>query len=411
MRILQTPDQPPSSSHRLIILLLLMVVLVSCSAGGLGSAPASASGSAGILACFPAAGAKRQARRPALPRALLGDALSAKIDELIRASGAETVAVAYDDLGNGKGLLINPDVSFHAASTMKVPVMMEIYRQAAAGILSLDQRIPVKNDFASIVDGSHYSLTPDSDSDQSLYTRVGQTETISELIRLMITVSSNLATNILIERVNPERVMDLMTKIGANNIRVLRGVEDGKAFQKGLNNTTTARDLMIILRRIADRRAVSAKASDAMIKIMLAQKFNEGIPAGLPRNARVSHKTGSITKINHDAAIVYPPRRKPYVVVVLTRGLEDEKLAHKLIADISRVVYDASAAHRQSCGRWSKQGTLRYRCGGRRLQNANRNLPSSRISTGAFTDVKLRQNLQVIRCIRGREAPLRTWHL
>lgn len=266
--------------------------------------------------------------------------LEKKIKELVRASGAETVAVAYYDLATGKEMLINPDMSFHAASTMKVPVMMEIYRQAAAGKLSLDQRIPVKNDFASIVDGSHYSLTADSDSEQSLYARLGQTEPIRELIRLMITVSSNLATNLLIERVSPERVMDLMREIGATNIRVLRGVEDGKAFEKGLNNTTTARDLMIILRRIAERRAVSATASDEMIKVMLDQRFNEGIPAGLPRDARVSHKTGSITKINHDAAIIYPPNRKPYVLVVLTRGFEDEKRAHKLIADISRLVYE-----------------------------------------------------------------------
>jgi beta-lactamase class A len=269
--------------------------------------------------------------------------LNKKVEELIRSSGAETVAVAYYDPVTGKELLINPDATFHAASTMKVPVMMEIFRQAAAGKLSLAERIPVKNDFASIVDGSHYSLTADSDSDQSLYTRVGQSETIRELMRLMITVSSNLAANLLIERVTPERVMDFMHTIGAEHIRVLRGVEDGKAFQQGLNNTTTARDLMIILRRIAERRAVSANASDEMIKIMLDQKFNEGIPAGLPPGARVSHKTGSITKINHDAAIVYPPGRKPYVLVVLTRGIEDEKLAHKLIADISRVIYEANA--------------------------------------------------------------------
>lgn len=266
--------------------------------------------------------------------------LQKKIQELIRASGAETVAVAYYDLGTGRELLINPDTNFHAASTMKVPVMMEIFRQLETGKLSLDDRLAINNDFKSIVDGSHYSLTADSDSEQSLYGRTGQTETVRELMRLMITVSSNFATNMLIERVTPERVMDLMHSIGANNIRVLRGVEDGKAFEKGLNNTTTARDLMIILRRIAERRAVSEKASDEMIKIMLDQKFNEGIPAGLPKDVRVSHKTGSITKINHDAAIVYPPNRKPYVLVVLTRGLEDEKRAHKLIADISRVVYE-----------------------------------------------------------------------
>jgi beta-lactamase class A len=302
-----------------------------------------APGSANILAPFFGFEAGQQAGMPALPGM---PALQAKIDELVRKSGAETVAVAYYDLATAKELLINPDVSFHAASTMKVPVMMEIFRQVAAGKLSLDQRIPVKNDFASIVDGSHYSLTPDSDSDQSLYTRVGQTETISELIRLMIIVSSNLATNILIERVTADRVMDLMHTIGANNIRVLRGVEDGKAFQKGLNNTTTARDLMIVMRTIAERRAISGKASDQMIKIMLDQKFNEGIPAGLPRNARVSHKTGSITRINHDAAIVFSPGEKPYVLVVLTRGIDDEKLAHKLIADISKAVFDDSGRSR-----------------------------------------------------------------
>jgi beta-lactamase class A len=269
--------------------------------------------------------------------------LEKRIDELVRASGAEIVALTYYDLATGAELLINPDVNFHAASTMKVPVMMEVYREVAAGRLSPDQRILVKNDFASIVDGSHYSLSPESDSDQSLYNKVGQTESVRELIRLMITVSSNLATNLLMERVTPERVMDLMRAIGANNIRVLRGVEDGKAFQKGLNNTITARDLMIILRRIAERRAISAKASDEMIRVMLDQKFNEGIPAGLPPGTQVSHKTGSITKINHDAAIVYLAGRKPYVLVVLTRGIEDEKRSHELIARISRVVYEAAS--------------------------------------------------------------------
>jgi beta-lactamase class A len=283
---------------------------------------------------------RRPSREQKQSRSAFPEDLENRINEIVRNSGAETVSVAYYDVATARELLINPDESFHAASTMKVPVMMEIFRQAAAGKLSLDQRIPIKNDFASIVDGSHYALSADSDSEQMLYARVGQTETIRELMRLMIIVSSNLATNILMELVTPDRVMDLMRAVGAKNIRVLRGVEDGKAFQKGLNNTTTARDLMIILRRIAERRAVSAKASDEMIKIMLDQRFNEGIPAGLPPEVRVSHKTGSITKANHDAAIVYPPDRKPYVLVVLTRGLEDEKAAHKLIADISRVVYD-----------------------------------------------------------------------
>ena len=141
------------------------------------------------------------------------DSLLQKIQARIAEDSGAFVGLAYLDPGSADTLFLNADTSFHAASTMKVPVMMEIFRQAAAGKLSLDERIPVKNDFASIVDGSHYSLTPDSDSDQSLYTKAGQTETIRELIRLMITVSSNLATNLLIERVTPERVMDLILSV------------------------------------------------------------------------------------------------------------------------------------------------------------------------------------------------------
>jgi beta-lactamase class A len=264
--------------------------------------------------------------------------LRQKIDELIRSSGAERVAVAYRDLSGGRELLINADASFHAASTMKIPVMMEVFRQAQAGTLSLDDPITVKNEFASIVDGSRYQLSPADDSDTSLYRREGQHVTIPELLRLMITVSSNLATNLLIERVKPENVMRLMKKTGANQMRVLRGVEDGKAYERGLNNTTNARDLMILLSAIVERRVVSPAASDEMLKILLDQRFNEGIPSGLPAGFRAAHKTGSITKLYHDAGIIYPPTGKPFILVILTYGLQDETRAHKLTRDITAAV-------------------------------------------------------------------------
>ncbi|HYH85073.1 MAG TPA: serine hydrolase [Pyrinomonadaceae bacterium] len=267
--------------------------------------------------------------------------LEAKIRALVAASGAETVGVAFRDLGSGREVMINPTVSFHAASTMKVPVMLEVYRQAREGRLKLDGAVPVKNEFKSIADGSAFSVSPADDSEQTLYKKIGGTETVRELLRLMITESSNLATNIIIERVTATRVMELMRRMGARDLKVLRGVEDGKAFELGMNNTTTARDLALLLRAIAEGRAVSREASREMTDILLAQKFNEGIPAGVPAAARVAHKTGSITKINHDAGIIFPPgRRKPYVLVVLVRGLAEEARAHKLIADISRAVYE-----------------------------------------------------------------------
>jgi beta-lactamase class A len=270
--------------------------------------------------------------------------LDATVRRLVAESGAETVAVAFRDLQTGRELLVNGRVSFHAASTMKVPVMLEVYREARAGLLRLDEGVPVRNEFKSIADGSAFSVSPADDSEQTLYKKIGGTETVRELLRLMITESSNLATNILVDRVTPARVMELLRSMGARDMRVLRGVEDGKAFERGMNNTTTARDLALLLRALAEGRAVSPEASREMVEVLAAQKFNEGIPAGLPAGTRVAHKTGSITKIEHDAGVVYPPNRKPYVLVVLVRGIADEARAHKLIADISRAVYEDALA-------------------------------------------------------------------
>ena len=135
-----------------------------------------------------------------------------------------------------------------------------------------------------------------------------------------------------------------MRLLGAQRIQVLRGVEDGKAFDKGLNNTTTARDLATILRAIEEGKAASPEATREMRQILLAQEFNEKIPAGLPSGVRVAHKTGEITAHSHDAAIVYPPGRNPYVLVVLTRGIQDGAKASKLIADISSIVYARNSA-------------------------------------------------------------------
>lgn len=270
--------------------------------------------------------------------------LRKRIDALVAESGAETVAVAFEDLQTGRELFVNERASFHAASTMKVPVMFEVYREAREGTLKLDESVAVKNEFKSIADGSLFSVSPEDDSEQTLYKKVGGTETVRELVRLMITESSNLATNILVERVSSARVMALLKRMGARDMKVLRGVEDGKAFERGMNNTTTARDLLVLFRALAEGRAVSAEASREMADVLAAQKFNGGIPAGLPAGTRVAHKTGSITKIEHDAGVVYPPGRKPYALVVLVRGIADEKRAHKLIADISRAVYEDALA-------------------------------------------------------------------
>lgn len=274
--------------------------------------------------------------------------LKPKLETLIANSGAETVGVAVYDLHTKQTLFINDKVSLHAASTMKVPVMMELFRQATAKQIKLDAPLMVKNEFASIVDGSPYQLNASDDSDDLMYQKLGQPMTIRALIERMIVRSSNLATNLLIEKAKAENVMKLMRQLGANDIQVRRGVEDNQAFRAGLNNTTTAFDLMILLRALAEKKVANARACKEMLAILQKQEFNEGIPAGLPAGTKVAHKTGSITKIYHDAGIVYPPQRKPYILVVLTRGFAEEKRAHQLVAEISRQVYQAIQVGRSS---------------------------------------------------------------
>jgi len=269
--------------------------------------------------------------------------LDAEIRGIIAGSGAE-VAVAFRTVDGRDELLIDPDKVFHAASTMKVPVMIELFRQAGKGALSLEEKLPIRNRFKSIVDGSPYKLSEGDDSDKEIYAAVGKSLTLRQLCEAMITVSSNFATNLLIERLGVEKIRNTVTRLGADGMQVLRGVEDQKAFDKGLNNSTTARALLVLFQKLATGQAVTATSDAAMIDLLKRQKFNEAIPAGVPAGTPVAHKTGNITRIHHDAGIVYAPR--PYVLVILVRGIPDQKVSAPLMSTISAAVYQHSQALR-----------------------------------------------------------------
>jgi beta-lactamase class A len=265
--------------------------------------------------------------------------LNSRIDSLIADHPGE-YAVACIDLNSSFKYFRNEHTSFHAASTMKTPVMLEVYRQAAQGMLSLDDSLPIQNSFRSIIDGTEYSLDLSDDSDDDLYVLIGQKRTIRQLLFKMITVSSNLATNILIERVGPENVMRTMEGMGLKEIKVLRGVEDGKAFKAGKNNTTTAYDLARIFESIARGTAVSKEASIDMLSVLKAQRFKDMIPAKLPDNVIVAHKTGSITNVQHDSGIIMLPDGRAYVLVILSSKLRSNADGIACIAELSRVIYD-----------------------------------------------------------------------
>lgn len=250
-----------------------------------------------------------------------------------------SVGVAFRTLDGKTEYFYRADDSFHAASTMKIPVMIELFSQVKERRLRLTDRLTIHNEFHSIVDNSAYQLDPKDDSETDLYKAEGQTRELGNLCDLMITRSSNLATNLLIEKLGVEDIRATVHSLGAGGMHVLRGVEDSKAYEKELNNTTTARGLQVLLSVIAEGKAVDEDSSRAMVAILERQTFNEGIPAGLPAGTRVAHKTGEITKIHHDAAIVYALR--PFVLVVLVRGISEEKESSTLIADITKLLYQA----------------------------------------------------------------------
>jgi len=248
------------------------------------------------------------------------------------------ISVAFEDLKTGQKLFINEKIQMHAASTMKTPVMIEVFKQASEGKFKLTDSLLIKNEFISIVDGSIFSMDL---GDDMVSKNIGNKMSIYDLVYQMITISNNFATNILVDLVGAKNVMTTMKSIGANNIQVLRGVEDLKAFNQGLNNTTNGYDMLLIMKAIAKKEIVSSEACESMNNILMAQRYKTKIPALLPATIKVAHKTGSITEIDHDAAIIYLKPDHPYILVILTKGIESHKQAHEIIAHISKMIYDA----------------------------------------------------------------------
>lgn len=255
-------------------------------------------------------------------------------------SSAVTFGIVAVELDGGRSITWNEREMFHAASTMKTPVMIEVFRQASLGRFGLDDSIVVKNEFKSIVDGSPYAMDLKDDSDDSMYGLLGRKTTVRHLVEQMITVSSNLATNILIDLVGADSTTATMRRLGATDILVLRGVEDGKAFERGLNNQTNAADLATIFRAMAEEKAVGASEDRSMIEVLLRQRFRDKIPAMLPADVRVAHKTGNITGVEHDSGIIYRPDGSSVVMVILTKGWKDQRAARGTIARLARTLYD-----------------------------------------------------------------------
>lgn len=259
---------------------------------------------------------------------------------------ASAVAVAVYDFEHHTTWSINPARWFHAASTIKVPVLLGVYDAIEQRRFDPISRVHVRNRFISVVDGRPYRVPRSSDANAEVQAAVGRMLTVHELAEHMIVTSSNLATNLLLDLVGIEAARASLARLHVSGIDLRRGVEDEAAWEAGINNRVTAAGLCETLRLIEEGKAISADASKAMLDILHQQRFRSGIPAGLPEDARVAHKTGEISTVAHDAGIVYLDGRDAYVVVILTEWAPDVNARQETIARISRAVYEYMTGNR-----------------------------------------------------------------
>ncbi|MGI9140504.1 MAG: serine hydrolase [Gemmatimonadaceae bacterium] len=267
--------------------------------------------------------------------------LRERIDKIKRDAGAEAVAVAVRDAQTSLEFDYESDRWFHAASTIKVPILAGVFGAIHVGELLPQSRLHVRNRFRSAADESIFRVEPERDANAVVHARLGKAMQVRELAFHMIATSSNLATNLLLDFVDLQNMQDTLAELGAGEgIELRRGVEDHRAFDAGISNRVTAAGLARLLQLIAEERAFSRVLSREMLDILHAQEFNSGIPALLPKRTRVAHKTGEISTMAHDAGVVYLHGRNPYVLVILTEWDTSTSGRQQAVAKISEAVYE-----------------------------------------------------------------------
>ena len=270
----------------------------------------------------------------------LGDLTSA----LTEINSAVPVSASLFDYRDGCSWAFEGDRWFHAASTIKVPILACLYATLRERGLDPHHRLEIRNQFASVADGSAYRVLASRDTDAGIHASTDQTMSVGELAHRMIAISSNLATNLLLEFIGANRARQTLTDAGIAGVDLVRGVEDDRAFDAGISNRVTANGLVTLLRAILEGRFGSDSDRRTMIATLCAQTFTRGIPAGLPTSVRAStriaHKTGEISTATHDAGIVFLEGREPYVLVALTGASGSPEERYAPIARISELIFE-----------------------------------------------------------------------
>lgn len=268
---------------------------------------------------------------------LMPDRLQKKLEHIASESHAESFAVVYRDCASEKAFSINGETLFHAASAIKLPILFALFRAVEEERFVLEDRLHVRNRFFSVVDRSPYQMDASRDGDSEVYGRVGRTMPIQELAKSMIVASSNLATNLLLDFIGLKFAQAQLASFSGIHLR--RGVEDHVAFDKGINNELSAEGLTALLLGIQQAKAVTHNSRQAILDILFEQKFNEMIPKGLPASARVAHKTGEISSVCHDAGIIFPQKKEPYLLTILTKSSAAPAARRQAVAKMAHAIH------------------------------------------------------------------------
>ncbi len=279
-----------------------------------------------------------------------GSKLLARLRQIADKAGILSLAVALYDYETELHFSYQGDRYFHAASTMKMAVLLALFKAAEEGKIRLEDKLHVRNRFRSIADGCVFKINPSYDGDGNIYKSIGRAVTIAELARVMIVRSSNLATNLLIDYIGIHFVRRVLDDAGIDGIKIQRGVEDEVAYRQGLNNEVSADGLAKLFRLLCEEDFLSAESRKQIVDVLLGQEYNSMIPAGLPAAAKVAHKTGEISTVCHDGGIVFLPGRKPYVLVVLTECKPGAEQRHRAVAAISGVAHDYVTGNKEQEG-------------------------------------------------------------
>ena len=270
------------------------------------------------------------------PEEKLRDAL----EQIAQERALKAYGVAVHDLESGFRFSLNGDRLFHAASTIKVAILLALFKAVDDGHRRTTDPLQVRNYFRSAVDGTPFRLDADSDGYPQLYRAIGRTARIGALAESMIIWSSNLATNLLLDLLGAEEAAGVLTAAGITGVHLRRGVADDLAHAQGLDNETTADGLVQLFAALRGD-FLSAASREQVIHILLEQKFTSMIPAGLPAHATVAHKTGEISTMCHDAGIVYLPEREPYLLAILTEVAAETNGRRETVKKISEAVYES----------------------------------------------------------------------